>query len=61
MPSNLREAIERFESSSLAVELLGQEFVTTFALTRRGELAAYEKWWADSVTDWELARYADHS
>ena len=34
--------------------------MTTFALTRRGELAAYEKWWADSVTDWELARYADH-
>ena len=27
---------------------------------RRGELAAYEKWWADSVTEWELARYPDH-
>lgn len=60
VPSNLREAVERFEASPLAVELLGQEFVTTFALTRRGELAAYEKWLADSITDWELARYPDH-
>jgi glutamine synthetase len=60
LPADLSAAVERFDASALARELLGAEFVACYAATRRGELAAFDAWWRSSVTDWELARYPAH-
>jgi glutamine synthetase len=60
LPMDLRTAIARLEESSLARELLGPEFVTTFLATRRAEQHAFDSWWRSSVTEWELNRYPRH-
>ncbi|MBI2603723.1 MAG: glutamine synthetase [Deltaproteobacteria bacterium] len=51
--SNLREAAQKFEQSSIATDLLGKEFVEHFAATRMWEWEQGQK----AVTDWELQRY----
>jgi glutamine synthetase len=43
-PRTYRESIDRFEKSLLAREILGDEFVSLFALTRKSELEAFEAW-----------------
>jgi glutamine synthetase len=53
LPRNLLEATERFHSSQVARELLGQQFVEHYAETRIAEWRAFQK----SVTDWEIKRY----
>lgn len=53
LPRDLQEATARFETSALARELFGPEFVEHFAATRRWEWRQYAK----AVTDWERARY----
>jgi glutamine synthetase len=53
LPRNLGEATERFASSALARELLGDAFVDHFATTRRWEWRQFNK----AVTDWERQRY----
>jgi glutamine synthetase len=53
LPKNLAEATDGFESSALARELFGDDFVTHFSATRRWEWRQFGK----AVTDWELARY----
>ena len=60
LPTNLSDAVNAFESSAVARELLGEAFVACYGATRRGEVAAFEKWWQGTVTDWELARYVEH-
>ncbi len=60
LPSSLEEAVDAFETSSLARDLLGPEFVASFAATRRGEVAAFTRWWRGTVTDWEFKRYIEH-
>ena len=52
-PKTLREATQRFESSAIAKELFGREFVEHFSATRHWESQQY----ANAVTDWELKRY----
>jgi glutamine synthetase len=60
LPATLTEAVDAFESSTLARDLLGAPFLAAYAATRRGELASYERWWRQTVTDWELRRYLEH-
>ena len=60
LPGSLEAAIDVFEASSLARDLLGPEFVASYAATRRGEVAAFTRWWRGTVTDWELNRYLEH-
>lgn len=60
LPTSLQDAVVAFEQSSLAVDLLGAEFVACYAATRRGEIDAFNSWWQGTVTDWELKRYVEH-
>jgi len=53
LPRTLQEATDRLERSSLARELLGQEFVDHFVRTREWEWRQAQQ----AVTDWELKRY----
>jgi glutamine synthetase len=60
LPTTLAAAVDAFEGSDLAGELLGRPFVDAYAATRRGEIQAYDSWWRSTVTDWELRRYLEH-
>jgi len=60
LPADLRTAVGLLEGSTVARDLLGPEFVACYGATRRGELAAFDRWWQSSVTEWELARYPDN-
>ncbi|HTB23642.1 MAG TPA: glutamine synthetase family protein [bacterium] len=53
LPRTLHAATEAMESSKLARELFGADFVEHFVQTRRWEWRQFE----DAVTDWELKRY----
>jgi len=53
LPRNLYEATERLESSEVARELFGSEFVEHFVATRLWEWRQFSK----AVTNWEMARY----
>ena len=53
IPMSLEAAVAAFETSEVAKEYLGAEFVRVFAATRRWEL----EWFRNSVTDWEVRRY----
>lgn len=53
LPSNLMDATRRMKDSALAKELLGEDFVSHFALTREWEWREF----SNAVTDWELKRY----
>jgi glutamine synthetase len=53
----LAESLERFKSSLLAPRLLGAEFVDHFVRSRAAELAAYQTWCAQHITDFEWRRY----
>ena len=53
LPKNLGDATRLLASSSLARELLGEEFVEHFVQTRLWEWRQFEQ----SVTDWEHKRY----
>lgn len=55
LPRTLAEATAAMESSPLARELFGQEFVRHFVQTRQWEVARFNR----SVTDWELERYLE--
>lgn len=57
LPATLTQAIEIFETSELAKECLGEDFVRHYAETRRWEIKQYET----QVTDWEINRYIEHA
>lgn len=54
-PLRFPDAIDRFEASALARELMGDDFVDQFASDRRWQLDEFER----AVTDWELKMYAE--
>ena len=58
-PATLAEATDRFESSTLAREWFGDDFVRFYSNSRRAEISASESAGisGDSVSDWELHRY----
>ena len=49
----MEAAIAAFESSSVAKEYLGEEFVRFYAATRAWELEQFRA----NITDWEIKRY----
>lgn len=53
LPSNLLDATKQMAQSTLANELLGEEFTAHFTKTREWEWREFSK----AVTDWELKRY----
>jgi len=55
LPGSLQEATAKMKESALARELLGEQFVAHFCLTREWEWRQYAK----AVTDWELKRYLE--
>jgi glutamine synthetase len=58
IPGTLRDAIEEFEHSSLAVAGLGEQVHAHLANFARQELMAYER---ETVTDWERVRYFERA
>lgn len=56
LPTSLEEAIAAFESSQVAKEYLGEEFVRFYAVTRRWELEQFRA----NLTDWEVKRYLEY-
>ena len=59
-PRTLRDAIDVLTSSAVARRTLGDRFVDCYASAREAEVAAFEQWWATTITDWELNRYLEH-
>ena len=55
LPTTVEEGLAELEADAKIVELLGQEFVTAYAVMRRYELQRF----ADHVTDWELEEYLE--
>jgi glutamine synthetase len=55
LPTTVEESLAALEADERMVELLGQEFVTAYAVMRRHELQRF----ADHVTDWELQEYLE--
>lgn len=55
LPTSLGAAVDALVGSSMARELLGEQFVEHFAATRRWEINQQTK----AVTDWELQRYLE--
>ncbi|MGZ0229163.1 MAG: glutamine synthetase family protein [Acidimicrobiales bacterium] len=53
VPYSLAEALENFENSTIARELLGDEVVNHYSHFYRNEVQAY----GTAVTDWERSRY----
>lgn len=53
VPASLWEAVDALQSSAVARDFLGGEFVEIYLATRRGELAAFQH----AVSDWEAQRY----
>jgi glutamine synthetase len=52
-PGTLKEAAALLEQSAAARELLGAQFVDHYVMTRKWEVAEFER----AVTDWESRRY----
>lgn len=55
LPRTLAEATAALAQSTLARELLGDQFVTHFVETRQWEIRRFDT----AVTDWELGRYLE--
>jgi len=55
LPTTVEESLSALEGDAKVVDLLGEEFVTAYAVMRRYELQRF----ADHVTDWELAEYLE--
>ena len=55
MPMNFIEAIERFDTSEVAREVLSPGFVDAFVSDRQWQVEQFSK----TVTDWELAMYGN--
>lgn len=53
LPSNLGDALDQLESSAVARDWLGGDFVDHFVTIKRAELTAQSM----AVTDWEVSRY----
>lgn len=53
LPASLESAIDAFEADASLRVVLGEEFCSYYAVSRKWELAA----WQQTVTDWERARY----
>jgi glutamine synthetase len=54
-PRTFPAAIDRFDTSTIAREVLGDRFVDVFVADRRWQQARFEQ----AVTDWELKMFAD--
>ncbi|KAJ9429782.1 glutamine synthetase [Fusarium oxysporum] len=56
LPNTLEAALGRFSAKdSVARQILGDEFVDFFTVSRRHEL----RQWREAVTDWEFSRYIE--
>ena len=55
LPGSLKAATAALRGSAAARDLLGEDFVDHFALTRDWEIRQFGR----AVTDWETARYLE--
>jgi glutamine synthetase len=55
LPRSLAEATRLLNSSEVARDWLGNDFIDHYVATREWEVRQFEK----AVTDWELARYLE--
>jgi glutamine synthetase len=57
LPNTLAASTEAFEASKFCAEAFGSAFCTHYALSRRNEIAAFERWMSERITDFEWQRY----
>lgn len=57
LPNTLAASTEAFEASEFCAEAFGSAFCTHYALSRRNEIAAFERWMSERITDFEWQRY----
>jgi glutamine synthetase len=55
LPTTVHESLAALEADEPLSALLGEEFVTAYAVMRRHELQRFD----DHVTDWEFSEYAE--
>jgi len=60
LPRSLREATERLRTSTVAREFLGDRLIDAYAITRDAESDAFDRWWATTITEWELHRLLEN-
>lgn len=60
LPQSLTDATERFASSPVVRELLGDMFVDAVSAVQRSEVREYETWLRNNITLWERARHLEH-
>ncbi|MFI9382235.1 glutamine synthetase family protein [Kutzneria sp. NPDC052558] len=56
LPMSLTAALDALDADAELQSLLGKEFVTSYSVLKRAEIARFEQW----VTDWEFREYAYH-
>ncbi|MCV7173096.1 glutamine synthetase, partial [Mycobacterium manitobense] len=60
LPGDLSAALTNFENALWLNDMLGKNFCTSYAATRRAELERYETWLKTTITEWETARHLEH-
>jgi glutamine synthetase len=61
LPSTFAEAVAALRDSPVAADLLGEDFVRHYLLSREVELRLWQEWEAEQVTEWEHRRYFETS
>ncbi|GAA3437440.1 glutamine synthetase family protein [Kutzneria kofuensis] len=56
LPMSLTAALDALDDDSALQAVLGKDFVSSFSVLKRAEVARFEQW----VTDWEFREYAYH-
>ncbi len=60
LPGDLSAALTNFENALWLNDMLGKNFCTSYAATRRAELERYQTWLKTTITEWETARHLEH-
>ncbi|WP_442578934.1 glutamine synthetase family protein [Mesorhizobium sp. ASY16-5R] len=57
LQSSLAASVEDFAASEFCAEVFGETFVSHYAASRRNEVAAFDTWASQRITDFEWQRY----
>jgi glutamine synthetase len=59
LPRSLEESVALFRQSGLVTEILGEELVEQYAISRDEECRLWREWQMKTISEWELVRYFD--
>ena len=57
LPRTLEASLELFDESEFARDIFGRELVEHWSASRRAELAAFDTWLSQNITEFEFRRY----